>query len=804
VETWSEAVGAWETYLEEVPEDAEKLEDRLAHARKYAQLSADYADAQEHIRKKQFNRAISKLQGIITQDPTYKATSRLLTEAVEGSRQRKPVWRSPWLFGGAGVILVVILGLVFGQQIVGFFTSQPWQGLFENVGEQTSSVTPTSVEAMLSITPTTGEALLDGSLAQSPVVSAALHIDEIYQPILEYIESYTPTFEDGFSDENQEWSWTSESKNLNSLIKDNQLVIIDDFDGGGYLDSLTAGVSFSIPHLDAAEDFALAFDFAGNEKIESINMRFGASLTGDTGYQIAIEPNSWELSQLADGTILEQGQAPTHPADRSSNRFLLIVKDAFAVLYLNYETVFERDDLIRNRYLKQIEVVASEEGGYVCFDNFQLWDLEEVKIDTGIAPEIGSISNWDTVQAYMDNQTPTFEDDFSEPNTLWDDFWSDAGGGQLEDLLNDGHLSIPDQAGVLILDLPVKTSDFIISYELTPQGDFELFNLIFGTKGAQQSKYVFSLHGLEGMYSIEYHEEEIQNVLYNGNFNRLELSKTYTVLVVAEQDAFAVYWDGDLLYYNTSAQSSGNDIYFACESNNGSVIDLDNIRLWDLEGVDIETEIASEPTHTTLEPTPTPAPDWVTDFAEPILAYIEERPPEVEDQFEVEVENEIDTYNDMWVFDPTCPTDSRSLSVKDGELSTNCQLVNQAVTFKDYVIEVDVYVGSQFQQYIPTEFPINTNSCLINTGIYLIDVRCDEKIKLHSFISVQTGWKNLRLIVKGSSAAIYLDEKPIGYFEIENKGLWGFKSLGSNSRLYNTQYKFSNFKAWNLTDFNFP
>jgi len=116
-------------------------------------------------------------------------------------------------------------------------------------------------------------------------------------------------------------------------------------------------------------------------------MRFGTSLRGDTGYQIAIEPNSWELSQLADSTILDQGNLSTSPADRSTNHLLLIVKDAYAVLYLNDETVFERNDLIRDCYLKRIEVVAIEEGGYVCFDNFQLWDMEEVEIGKGIAPE---------------------------------------------------------------------------------------------------------------------------------------------------------------------------------------------------------------------------------------------------------------------------------------------------------------------------------------------------------------------------------------------------------------------------------
>ena len=827
MENWSEAVSAWEAYLEEMPEDAEKFSERLSHARKYARISADYAEAQDHIHKKQFGRAIGKLQGIIAQDPTYKATSRLLVEAVEANQQRKPIWKKGWLYGGLGVILLTVVGVLFNQQILSFIESKPWQGLFENVEKQTG-------EAY--------EALLDGSLAQSPVVSAALNIGESFQPIMGYIESHAPTFEDDFSYENQDWGRTSENNRLNSLIKNYQLVIIDNFNGGGYSDSLTAGISFSIPGLDLTKDFALAFDFAGNEKIEAINLRFGTSLRGDTGYQIAIEPNSWELSQLADGTILEQGNTSTDPADGSNNRFLLIVKDAYAVLFLNDETVFERDDLIRDFSLKRIEVVAIEEGGYVCFDNFQLWDLEEVEIvntneldgaemvyvpageflmgtedgnsdespehtiyldaywiykyevtnaqyrqcieagvcsgslnsypednypavlidwyeaDTyctwaggrlpteaewekaargdysrtypwgeespscslaniqgceggtvpvgslpdGTSPygaldmagnvwewvsdrydedyfasspdtnptgpgsgtsrvlrggswlsferdlrtsnrlgdlpvftyidrgfrciieadthnyqassdlESASISNWDTVQTYMDNQTPTFEDDFSAPNTLWDDYWSDAGGGQLEDLLNEGHLSIPDADGHFEVDLPVRAKDFIAYIQLTPQGDYEQFEFHFKENPASDSSYQFKLHGRNGGYSIEYRDKNTPDVTTNlneGNLGYLDGKYLYKLVVVSQDDAFSVFWDENLLYSPDNAAIEGDTLGFDINSDNSSVMNIDNIMFWDLEGVDYfssgETEQESE------QVAPTPAPGTV-------------------------------------------------------------------------------------------------------------------------------------------------------------------------------------------------
>ncbi|MEA3325756.1 MAG: tetratricopeptide repeat protein [Chloroflexota bacterium] len=182
MENWSEAVSAWEAYLTEVPEDAEKLEERLAHARKYAQLSADYTEAQEHIHKKQFSRAISKLQGIIAQDPTYKATSRLLTEAVEGSRQRKPIWRKPWLYVGLLSIVVIALATIFRTQIIDLVTSINWQK---------PRVDAISLEP-LPFTSTANQTSIDPQ-------------ERFTEGIFSYMERTSPTFEDDFSSAKPEW-----------------------------------------------------------------------------------------------------------------------------------------------------------------------------------------------------------------------------------------------------------------------------------------------------------------------------------------------------------------------------------------------------------------------------------------------------------------------------------------------------------------------------------------------------------------------------------------------------------------------
>jgi hypothetical protein len=153
----------------------------------------------------------------------------------------------------------------------------------------------------------------------------------------------------------------------------------------------------------------------------------------------------------------------------------------------------------------------------------------------------------------------------------------------------------------------------------------------------------------------------------------------------------------------------------------------------------------------------------------------------------------------MWVFDTRCNPADRSLSVEKGRLTTNCQLVNQAVTFDDYVVEVDVNVTRTQPPYIQ----FNNNSCLVQLGASQIEVWCDEgKIYQKKFLE-QTSWRTLRFIVKGSEAAVFLDGVAIGYFEFENKGLPEYFSLGRGP-IDGSQSSYANFKAWSLTYFSFP
>jgi len=104
----------------------------------------DYEEAQQAIREKRYDRAIELLQGIIVIDPTYKATTRLLTDAVE-ARKAVPLWRRRWMLPVAGVLAFVLLGIFFGPKA--------WSNITRAITNPTAAVTEPSASLILTSTP---------------------------------------------------------------------------------------------------------------------------------------------------------------------------------------------------------------------------------------------------------------------------------------------------------------------------------------------------------------------------------------------------------------------------------------------------------------------------------------------------------------------------------------------------------------------------------------------------------------------------------------------------------------------------
>lgn len=218
-----------------------------------------------------------------------------------------------------------------------------------------------------------------------------------------------------------------------------------------------------------------------------------------------------------------------------------------------------------------------------------------------------------------------------------------------------------------------------------------------------------------------------------------------------------------------------------------------------------------QPTESTVPSlTATPAPEWITEFADPILADIANRSPDVEDDFEQS--------SKQWNLDPWCG--ERRLKLENGRLFiSDCHASHRKVSFDDFVLEVsaqfiqdadDGQLGFQFRgiekNHCTFKFSLDGNvyaGCgeFLNGEIVMFGSEHFGDIGYVGYDRVV----KLRLIAKGDRFAFYVDEKPLGYFESRYLNTGGFE-IGGITTTGGATFTgaFDDFKAWNITDLEIP
>ena len=111
-------------------------------------LAQNYADAQKAFSRKNYEKAISLLRGIVVENADYKDATRLMAEAIDLRRTARKWWQSKWLWGG--VVGAVVL-------IVGWFAFRPGSPLLAS---------PTSPP--LEVTATTGVPIVEPITTNTP------------------------------------------------------------------------------------------------------------------------------------------------------------------------------------------------------------------------------------------------------------------------------------------------------------------------------------------------------------------------------------------------------------------------------------------------------------------------------------------------------------------------------------------------------------------------------------------------------------------------------------------------------------
>jgi hypothetical protein len=116
-EKWEQALSAWRGYLALEPEDREAAQAELQQAEKLRAMASAYGEAQAALAKKDYDRAVALLKGLVVQDEAYKQASRLLARAIELRRGRGRPALGRWLRVGLAGVALVALALVLARAL---------------------------------------------------------------------------------------------------------------------------------------------------------------------------------------------------------------------------------------------------------------------------------------------------------------------------------------------------------------------------------------------------------------------------------------------------------------------------------------------------------------------------------------------------------------------------------------------------------------------------------------------------------------------------------------------------------------
>ncbi|MBS3751549.1 MAG: tetratricopeptide repeat protein, partial [Anaerolineales bacterium] len=379
-ERWPAAIDAWQAYLSLDPEDTLAAEKALQRAQKYEQIYADYEQAKDSLRQKRYGQAVELLQGIIAQDPTYKATSRLLVEAVE-ARQSIPLWRKTWVYMILGGILSAALAVVFLPRV----TASGW-------------IDEISLPSFFR-SPTPSPTALPPTATPDPVQAFA---DTVFSNIKER----SPDFEDDFSERKSEWGFVvTNTKNSSDVIMGeyirNAAFVLDRSDWAD-IDSeievqlgTTAKAETNIDGKTPlkGEDFVLEYWLLPGE------------LGEDDEFNLIIRAlDHQNLYRIPLANVIRRSDVIDSEA---WNLFQVITYEQDVMIYVN-QTLLTR--------LEGIEPLGDEvffeftagsgSGFHISLDSIKFWRLEEGLVG-GLIPTETTEAGSEEEAAAVDTQSPT-------------------------------------------------------------------------------------------------------------------------------------------------------------------------------------------------------------------------------------------------------------------------------------------------------------------------------------------------------------------------------------------------------------
>lgn len=544
-------------------------------------------------------------------------------------------------------------------------------------------------------------------------------------------------------------------------------------------------VQFELQIAESESEGACFMGMSNND----INRSSGVALRAD-GFSFTeqyFHPNG--VQHIAEGSYDYLSNQP--------NEVLIIVVEDQHSVFVNNQLIYSFLDPQGSVVFNQQSVSA--EWGVTCeFENYKVWNLEGLEFEAPLPPEAFTEGRFDEpILRYINDNSPTFEDDFSSPNPAWGNILFSNYENPLINYVSDNQLNIP--GGVVNASFPLNdlfdATNFALSFNIEVggssggPGSTSGVGIKFRSDSNRNSFYSFEISPTAKSWRI------IQST---GGYNQLQSgilgSSVNEVSLIVFDDRAVIFLDGQLSASIDDIDSANSTNFISIKTwQNGTSIEpfnFDNFQFWNLDGVEIEFDAFEHQGTQTYN-----NPSWVTDFVNPVLDYVENRPPDYDDNFEIS--------SNIWKLPGISEFQK---SVVDGEMIVNGTVENTMITYHDYMIDVNIRHVTAGRGGI--EFD---NGSLVRCDIWV----SNEGESVHFSCSDPSDFEitpgnaeitTLRLIVKGSRIAIIVNQQPVAYIEDENFRLYRGEKPSVSLSTYDggVTTAFSNFRAWNLTQLEIP
>ena len=561
-ERFEEAMEVWNEYLALKPDDHEEVEKILQDLSRAARIAGDYEKSLAAIRAKQYDRAIGLLQRIISQAPDYKASSRLLVEAVQ-AKKNIPFLRRYLAFEVTGAVAFILLGVFFGPKLWGAISS-PMQP------SPLSAKTNSPTVALPSPTPTQQANSTAKALNPIPVLPADL---VNLEPVLAYVKNKPPDFADDFSKTNPAWNPFQEGITIN----DGTLRMT--MQSG----TPTEKIGPFSRDMNTGNDFWLEFDFFFEGSSADAYLNEGFSSTGNGsgtnwGISIDLAKQDWFIG-LSDNSIKKSGHLDESLKGKWVH-LLVVYSNAQVVGFLNGELLGYLEGIPKSG--NETWIIGTTTGqAEIWLDNVKFWNLDSFNTST---PE--SVPDFITsIQTTMTGHAPSFADDFTKANDSWGQFPPGA-------TLKDGVLQMLLEAGtpsekIGLYSTYLNAANFGLEYDFYfngASGNTFFMDVGFTSLG--------DINGINCDATIELQKPDWllelsdQSIEKRGIIAGSLLGKWSHLQIIFYKSRVVFFLDGIPLGQIEGISKSRDEIWIVARTATGKAeIWLDNVKFWDLDKI---------------------------------------------------------------------------------------------------------------------------------------------------------------------------------------------------------------------------